>query len=278
MFLISCVTGQNLQLLQRFLSLIPRETSHHRHSLLSQQPAEFHVDELFNVEGVGLVLGGILKRGVVKEGECLLIGPNSRGEFTSTIVRSIRYRINRAPSQQIVARQAATITVSGVDRGSVRKVRAFLSSFPHSPPSLPPSQGTVLLSEAALDEAAHSCYEFEVELQLLESSSTTGLHRGFQATVYVASIMQNAVIDNIHNRVSGLTDTGGTATHPLQECLLRGGKASVRCRFLHHPEFLRVGDRLVMREGPTKASGEVSKLLPLKQATPTHPGSHKHSS
>ena len=125
-FHISCVTGQNLSLLQRFLCFIPTETKPLSHKLL---PAEFHVDELFNVEGVGLVMGGILKRGVVKEGEHLLIGPNSRGEFTGTIVKSIRYRINRAPCTQIVAGQAATITVSGVGRGSVRKVRYNLSLY-----------------------------------------------------------------------------------------------------------------------------------------------------
>jgi GTPase len=122
-FHISCVTGHNLPLLQRFLYHIPVETTQHQHELLSQQPAEFHVDELFNVEGVGLVLGGILRRGVVQEGEVLLIGPMADGEFTRTAVRSIRFRINRAPCQQIVAGQAATITVAGVDRASVRKVR-----------------------------------------------------------------------------------------------------------------------------------------------------------
>ena len=124
-FHISCVTGHNLPLLQKFLHLIPVETTQHQHELLSQQPAEFHVDELFNVEGVGLVLGGILRRGVVQEGEVMLIGPMARGEFTRTVVRSIRFRINRAPCQQIVAGQAATITVAGVDRTSVRKVRGM---------------------------------------------------------------------------------------------------------------------------------------------------------
>ena len=197
-FHISCVTGHNLPLLQKFLYLIPVETTH---ELLSQQPAEFHVDELFNVEGVGLVLGGILRRGTVQEGEVMLIGPMARGEFTRTVVRSIRFRINRAPCQQIVAGQAATITVAGVDRTSVRKVRA-MSEVTRWLICSPFSQGTVLLSEAALNEAAHSCSEFDVELQLLYCSNSC-VRKGFQATVYVASIMQNAVIDVIHDKVTG---------------------------------------------------------------------------
>lgn len=117
------MTGHNLPLLQNFLHLIPVESTRHKNQLLSQQPAEFHVDELFNVEGVGLVLGGILKRGVVREGESLMIGPNVCGGFTHTVVQSIRYRINRAPCHQLMAGQAATITVAGIDRAAVRKVR-----------------------------------------------------------------------------------------------------------------------------------------------------------
>ena len=67
-------------------------------------------------------------------------------------------------------------------------------------------QGTVLLSEAALNEAAHSCSEFDVELQLLHCSNSC-VRRGFQATVYVTSIMQNAVIDAIHDKVAATLPT-----------------------------------------------------------------------
>ena len=128
-------------------------------------------------------------------------------------------------------------------------------------------QGTVLLSKGALDGTANSCSEFEVELQLLHSSNTC-VRRGFQATIYIDCIMQNAVIDNIHDKVSGtspqLTQEAPLINDSLQDSLSTGEKARVQCRFLHHPEFLRVGSRVVMREGPMKALGHVSRLHPLK--------------
>lgn len=37
-------------------------------------------------------------------------------------------------------------------------------------------------------------------------------------------------------------------------------KASVRFRFLKHPEFLRVGSRILFRDGQTKGMGQVVKL------------------
>ena len=68
----------------------------------------------------------------------------------------------------------------------------------------------MLLSEAALNEAAHSCSEFDLELDLLHCSNSC-VRRGFQATVYVASIMQNAVIDAIRDKVTSSPPTGPCA-------------------------------------------------------------------
>jgi hypothetical protein len=46
-----------------------------------------------------------------------------------------------------------------------------------------------------------------------------------------------------------------------QECLRTGDKAMVHFRFIKHPEYLRPGQRLVFREGRTKAVGNVVSLL-----------------
>lgn len=46
------------------------------------------------------------------------------------------------------------------------------------------------------------------------------------------------------------------------ELLRTGDKAQVRFRFIKNPEYLRVGMRMVFREGRTKAVGNVTKLYP----------------
>ena len=38
-------------------------------------------------------------------------------------------------------------------------------------------------------------------------------------------------------------------------------------RFVKHPEFIKTGQRLVFREGRTKAVGNVSKIIPYIPAT-----------
>lgn len=57
------------------------------------------------------------------------------------------------------------------------------------------------------------------------------------------------------------------------ECLRTGDKARVHFRFIKHPEYLRPGQRLVFREGRTKAVGNVVGVLAGPQPAQSH---HKH--
>ena len=47
-----------------------------------------------------------------------------------------------------------------------------------------------------------------------------------------------------------------------QDCLRTGDKALVHFRFIKHPEYIKPGQRMVFREGRTKAVGNVLKLIP----------------
>lgn len=47
-----------------------------------------------------------------------------------------------------------------------------------------------------------------------------------------------------------------------EDCLRTGDKAKVRFRFIKYPEYLRPGQRLVFREGRTKAVGNVLSVPP----------------
>lgn len=47
-----------------------------------------------------------------------------------------------------------------------------------------------------------------------------------------------------------------------QDCLRTGDKALVHFRFIKHPEYIKPGQRMVFREGRTKAVGNVLRLIP----------------
>lgn len=52
-----------------------------------------------------------------------------------------------------------------------------------------------------------------------------------------------------------------------QDCLRTGDKALVHFRFIKHPEYIKPGQRMVFREGRTKAVGNVVKLIPHSNNT-----------
>ena len=54
----------------------------------------------------------------------------------------------------------------------------------------------LLSPNMVLDETANSCVEFEANLFILFSTGT-GVKKGFQGTVYAASTMQNAVVQDV---------------------------------------------------------------------------------
>lgn len=47
-----------------------------------------------------------------------------------------------------------------------------------------------------------------------------------------------------------------------KDCLRTGDKATVHFRFIKTPEYLHIDQRLVFREGRTKAVGTITKVWP----------------
>lgn len=101
-----------------------------------------------------------------------------------------------------------------------------------------------------------ACWEFEGEILVLHHPTT--ISSRYQAMVHCGSIRQTASI---------LTMS--------EECLRTGDKALVHFRFIKHPEYLKAGQRMVFREGRTKAVGNVLRLIPsagpANQATRSKP-------
>lgn len=104
-------------------------------------------------------------------------------------------------------------------------------------------KGMVMVSP---DLKPQACWEFEGEILVLHHPTT--ISSRYQAMVHCGSIRQTASIMSMN-----------------KDCLRTGDKALVRFRFIKHPEYIRPGQRMVFREGRTKAVGNV--LRPLTSAT-----------
>nr|XP_022920866.1 GTP-binding protein 1 [Onthophagus taurus]XP_022920867.1 GTP-binding protein 1 [Onthophagus taurus]XP_022920868.1 GTP-binding protein 1 [Onthophagus taurus] len=87
-----------------------------------------------------------------------------------------------------------------------------------------------------------ACWEFLGEILVLHHPTT--ISSRYQAMVHCGSIRQTASIIRMS-----------------QECLRTGDKALIHFRFIKYPEYLVPGQRMVFREGRTKAVGNVVNVF-----------------
>lgn len=111
-------------------------------------------------------------------------------------------------------------------------------------------KGMVMVSPRLSPQAT---WEFEAEILVLHHPTT--ISPRYQAMVHCGSIRQTATILSMN-----------------RDCLRTGDKASVHFRFIKTPEYLHCDQRLVFREGRTKAVGTITKLL---QSTNNMPSNSK---
>ncbi|XP_055630758.1 GTP-binding protein 1 [Toxorhynchites rutilus septentrionalis] len=184
-------------------------------------PTEFQIDDTYAVPGVGTVVSGITLQGVVHLNDVLLLGPNPLGDFQPITVKSIHRK--RMVVREVRSGQTASFALKKIKRSQIRK-------------------GMVLVSP---DLNPQACWEFDCEILVLHHPTTISSKYGrWSAMVHCGSIRQTAQILQMS-----------------KECLRTGDKAVVRFRFIKNPEYMKPGQRMVFREGRTKAVGNV--IAPL---------------
>ncbi|KAH8300319.1 hypothetical protein KR044_012916, partial [Drosophila immigrans] len=222
-FQVSNVNGDNLELLKMFLNLLSTRMAGSEHL-----PAEFQIDDVYSVPGVGTVVSGTCLQGTIKLNDNLMLGPNAVGSFVPITIKSIhRKRMN---VERVRCGQTASFALKKIKRTYLRKGMVMVS------PELKPQ----------------ACWEFEGEILVLHHPTTISAR--YQAMVHCGSIRQTASI-----------------VHMSRECLRTGDKAHVKFRFIKQPEYIRAGQRLVFREGRTKAVGNILRPMPHAAASPYRP-------
>lgn len=115
----------------------------------------------------------------------------------------------------------AALCLKKEKRSSVRKGNVMLDATPGVPKSF---------------------WQFEAEIVILYHSTT--ISTNYEPVIHSTTVRQSARIMLVE-----------------QDVLRTGDRATVRFHFLYRPEFMKVGQRMIFREGRTKGIGTVTKLI-----------------
>lgn len=225
-FEVSSVTGEGIENLKEFFNLLKKRNREYNNA----ENMEFHIDTIYkNIKGIGIVVGGNLMSGTVKVGDKVLIGPFGE-DFEPCIIKSIQCK--RVPLDKVDFATYVCLGLKGVDKDKLRK-------------------GNVIVS---LNYNPVASLEFEADIKVLKSHSTT-VKIGYEPIIHTSSIRQGANIVKIVEKDSDRNEEGN------DNILRVGDRGKVIFRFKYRPEFIKVGYKLFLSEGKTKAVGEITKVL-----------------
>jgi len=219
-FTISSVDGTNVPLLRPFFILLPSRRSWAQQD---QLPAEFLIDQFFNVGGVGLVVAGTLLSGHVALNHNLMMGPNNQGKFNQVTVKSIHHMRTSVPA--LLPGQTGAFVVRSRTKEHVRQFGI--------------RKGMVLLDTAVEPVATRT---FTCDVLVLHSQTTMRVN--YQPILYARNVRQCVRIVEMDKDV-----------------LRTGVRAVVRFEFMYRPEFLQKDTKVLFTEGKTKAIGTICELI-----------------
>ncbi|KAL4063525.1 P-loop containing nucleoside triphosphate hydrolase protein, partial [Scleroderma yunnanense] len=185
------------------------------------QPLEYSITDVWSVPYVGTVVNGILNSGKVKIGDTILFGPDANGHFQSTVIRSMQRK--RADVSAAEAGQCVSLALKRVKRALVRK-------------------GMVIVHKS--DAPPRAIRQFQGQVLILYHNTT--MQPNYQAMLHCGAVRQTVRIVSLD--------------HP-QGVLRTGDRATVQFEFISRPEFIKVGMKLLFREGKTKGLGVITQLL-----------------
>lgn len=227
MFYVSNVTGEGIPLVREFLNVFTKKPR----NVVNENKVEYHVEQTFQVPGVGTVIGGQLVQGKIKLGDKLILGPNTN-TYKTVQVKSIH--VKRVSVEEADAGRYVCLALKKIDRNQIHR-------------------GNVIMS---LADKPYRVWEFEAEISVLKSHSTT-IKPGYEPVVHTCSIRQTArilsITDKICNRKGKAHD---------DDVLRTGDRAKVQFRFCYHPEYIKKDFRLLLAEGRVKVIGKVLGVTP----------------
>ncbi len=224
-FQMSNVTGEGMENIRMFLNLLGENSSVASRENVS---VEFFIDNLFNVKGVGVVIGGHLQSGTIRVGDSLLLGPKEDGNYESVIVKSLHCK--KVNVLYATAGSYVCISFKKIDKKIIRR-------------------GLAVISPTNME--ALSTMEFLATITVMRSHATT-VKIGYEPLLCCNSIRQVVRILDISDK-QNFRDVSDDD----DKILRTNDTGVVKLQFKYRPEYLKSKSRFILCEGNLKIVGEV---------------------
>lgn len=246
-FEVSNVTGQGIDFLRLFFNLarVP-DSARERWELNLKEPSEYQINETYTVPGVGTVVSGVITSGCIRVGDSLLLGPtDNQGRFLPTVVRGIqRKRISLGMG---ITGQAVSLALKKIKRSEIRYGMVLIS------PSAQINTFPLISSDF---KSTRVCREFTAQVLILYHSTT--ITTKYQAMLHCGTIRQTVqIVEMSLETEDGVNESNSNV--PIQVGRT-GDRAKIRFKFLKQPEILKIGTKILFREGRTRGMGKIIEL------------------
>ena len=236
LFKISNVTMSGIDKLLKFLNLVPQKKIEHvpQHG----NSTEFYIDGTFSRKGFSCIVAGQLLMGQVGVGDDLYLGPDSNGNFKNVGIKSIHY--NRTNIDATFNHSYYCFALKGASRNEAKRGMVIINK-------------PICFYEFEAKISVHYANKKSSEKTMYSRSAT--IRVGYQPTVHILNVRQNARILSITDKVSKRENNDpGVLNH--------GDRALVRFRFVYKPQYVKVGEDVLFTEGSIRSIGKIVAVFP----------------
>lgn len=192
-------------------------------------PTVMYIDNLYIVNGIGIVLSGTVKFGELRLGQKVYLGPIS-GKYVGVTIKSMHNCI-REPVTFISKDESGSIAIRlDVKKSYSRKIF---------------SKGHIVTPDLNF-AMNNTCYDFHSHISIYYHS--TNICNNFQTVIHCGTVRQ-----------VGCFKLGDGVT------LQSNSQADVDIRFMLHPEFILPNTKFLFRDGRTKGIGRIIATTPTNR-------------
>jgi GTPase len=208
--------------------------------------SKFHVDTAFSVDGIGLVVSGILMGDSVKIGDMLNIGPFG-SDFVQVKIRSM-HNNNREQISVLEDHGRGCMNITFPKKSTLQIKKSNIR------------KGVVLVTQ---DQVQNICFRFKAAIFIFDKS--VSIKPYYSPVINIGTICQAARVLEDDTFTEEIVDTANGGRRIVKKVMGPGDIAAMWFKFRQRPEHVIPGSILTFRSGEIHGVGIVLETLPISQ-------------